>query len=488
MNLMFLDMASSPFILFPGPSAWRLGAVDDPDSAPIDVPVPRDAAPADIAVAVGDALRRAGYGGEGVLLAIPSAWCLCAEVTTSGLPARNRHQALTYRFEDKLPVAAEEVIADFLPFGPSDDETLGVCALKTTIAPIVDALESNGVAVAAICPAALLALQSLRNGELPEIAAADAVAWPGEQEERRADTLELFTLRAGRVRCWSVLPDEPKDLLLHLSLEFPQAASAAGNASSIAAIGLRQEIHSTLSPHPGLRLIDLQMPAPLAAAMSLAGAILAGKVLPWIDLRRDELAVRDPFRQVRTPLTFAAVAVAVCLLCLCGGMLWRANRYDRMAAQYAGEQQAVFHQAFPNVAVPGDVRSRLAAEERSLHGMSGDASAPVPQESGLVALRDLLAHLPAGNELRYRVLEIRLDPGRFTLEGQAAAHGDADLIVAALRRGKAFVVEPPLTEQLGGSAGAGEAADKAANSGAGVAFTITGAVVAEPPTARRGAK
>ena len=108
--------------------------------------------------------------------------------------------------------------------------------------------------------------------------------------------------------------------------------------------------------------------------------------------------------------------------------------------------------------------------------------------TGLVTLRDLLMHLPAGDELRYRVLELRLDQNRFTLEGQAAAHGDADSIVTALRQGGTFSVEPPRTEQLGDAAGSGEAGEKSETGTKGVAFTITGAVASESPVSRRAAK
>jgi hypothetical protein len=117
-----------------------------------------------------------------------------------------------------------------------------------------------------------------------------------------------------------------------------------------------------------------------------------------------------------------------------------------------------------------DVRSRLAAEERGLHGLIGDTSSPAAAENGLVILRDLILHLPAADELRYRVLELRLDLQHFAIEGHAAGHGDADRIVAALRRGGAFTVEPPRTEQLAGSA----TTEEAGLTGNGVAFTITG--------------
>jgi hypothetical protein len=130
--------------------------------------------------------------------------------------------------------------------------------------------------------------------------------------------------------------------------------------------------------------------------------------------------------------------------------------------------------------VPADVRSRLDSEVRALRGLAGgDPSARPPDAPGLVALRDLLAGLPA--DVRFRVLEARLDGAKFTLEGQANTHGDADAIATALRQGgpdgngRRFVVDPPRTEQL-----------PAAGDGGGpqaVSFTITGSFAPTAGTA-----
>src|SRR6185436_999635 len=100
------------------------------------------------------------------------------------------------------------------------------------------------------------------------------------------------------------------------------------------------------------------------AGAEAAAAVLSGRVEPWVNLRRDELAVRDRLRLVRTPLAFAAAAAVLFVACACAAMLWRAARYDRLAGQYAGDQQAVFRTVFPRQPLPADVRSRLASEER----------------------------------------------------------------------------------------------------------------------------
>jgi hypothetical protein len=429
----------------------------------IDVEIQPGSAPDAAAAAIAGALRQVGYDGQSIMLAIPSAWSLCAPIETAGLPARNRQLALAYRLEDQLPIAAEELIVDFLPFEPADPQTLGISAQKSQLLPVVESLESSGVAVGSICPLALLAAEQLLSQGLPEVISADAAAWPSDQP----GVLELFILQNARVVKWHSLPDEPGDLLLHLAIEF---RGDQNGIRKFLGVNLRPEIFAALSTHASLIVTASESPDPLHAAASMAGSILAGRAVPWIELRRGDLAVKDPLRQVRTPLTWAAAALVICTLAVCGGMLWRANRFDQLAARDADRQQAIFRQVFQNDPLPVDVRSRLAAEERGLHGLTGDTSSPAAAENGLVILRDLILHLPAADELRYRVLELRLDLQHFAIEGQAAGHGDADRIVAALRRGGAFTVEPPRTEQLAGSA----TTEEAGLTGNGVAFTITG--------------
>jgi hypothetical protein len=476
-------LKSRSYILFPGPALWRLGTSDAGGVTLADVAVGVDAEPAVIVAAVAGALKSKGYRGEGIVLAIPSSMCLCASARIDGLPAKHRRRAMVYRLEEKLPIAAEEVVADFIPASATESETLGVCSRRASLAPIVEALEESGLAITAICPASLLALQSLQTrGSLGSPESADAVIWPDES----GDQLELFVLRGGRLHGWYVFPNRPKDLLLYLGMALPPQSPDEAASKSLAALGVDAGVLTLLSARPDLRIREIEASTPSVAAATLAGSILDGKLIPWIDLRRDALAVRDSLRQVRTPLTCAAAAVVLCMLCLCGAMLWRANRYESMANRFADEQQAAFRQAFPTGAAPADVRSRLEAEERRLRGLSGDDSAPPPAEAGLVTLRDLITHLPGDRDVRYRVLEVRLDQGRFALEGQATAHGDADSIAAALKRGGAFVVEPPRTEQLMSAAGSD---DKASGGGGkGVAFTITGAAITGLPVARGGAK
>jgi hypothetical protein len=466
-------MMDPAIVIFAAADNWRIGIAGPGGASVSDVPIAAGASPDDIAGAVADALDATAGPGKraGVMLALPADRCLCASVRVDDLPARDRRLAMLYRLEEKLPLPAEDVVADFIPAGAAT--TLGVCVETAYARPLVEALESHGMSIDAICPASLLALQrrlldAAHRGE----PAPDAVVWSS------GGRVELFVLRGGVVRGWSVFSDDPQDLRLNLGLE----PLTDGGPARVHAIGLSDPSHRAIGSLPGVELIAPGPAAIDADATLMAADVLAGRAQPWVNLRRDALAERDRLRSVRTPILFAAAAAILCVACISGGMLWRAARYDRLAARYTAEQQQTFQHVFPSQPIPPDVRSRLASEERALRAISGtggvggvgdpaSADAPPPEAPGLVVLRDLLAGLPA--DLRYRVLEARLDGGRFTLEGQVNAHGDADTIASALRAHKGLTVEPPRTEQLPESA-SGEKA---------VAFTISGTVAVDQPSA-----
>jgi hypothetical protein len=391
---------------------------------------------------------------------------------------------MVYRLEEKLPVSAEDVVADFIP-AAGGSVALGVCAERKTLVPRVDALESRGVAVEVISPSSLLALQHLLTSPPgpPELRDADVLVWQTVE-----GALELFSLRRGTPASWTLLPGEQQDLLLHLGV----ARQSAGQPRKVLAIGLREPLRARLSQFPDLQVVTLEHVSMESAAAAMARAVLTDRASAWVNLRRDGLAVRDRLRGVRTPLRFAAAAGILAAVSLCGAMVWRAHRYERLAAAYAAEERAAFGQAFPGQPVPLDVPSRLASEERALRGVSGgDASAPPPDSPALLTLRDLVTSIPAG--VRCRVLDLRLESGRFTIEGQALSHGDADSIAAALREGAGFEVEPPRTEQLADAAGAGGTlipagtAASAGSAASAVSFTITGSLPPANATPRRAA-
>jgi hypothetical protein len=129
--------AGDSYVLFAGDEVWRVrsgGAVDE-------VRFERGAGAKEVAAAVTAKLRGRGYQGQGVLLALPAAWCLSAVISTADLPRQDR-AAMAFRLEEKLPLAAENFTADFVPL--ADGRALGVCVANERVVSLVEALEGAG--------------------------------------------------------------------------------------------------------------------------------------------------------------------------------------------------------------------------------------------------------------------------------------------------------------------------------------------------------
>lgn len=440
-------MASRTFILFVSDDTpWRLAVVESGRAALADVGADAAPTPAARADAARTALDAAGYRGEPVTLALPSRWCLSAAIAAEGLPRKERRQAMLYRLEERLPLAAEDMAADFLA-GPG--AVLGVAVATRDVAPLAVALAERGVAVESVSPAAILALRHALGAPGPGAAAsdADAVLWA------HASGIELFMLSDGKPTRWSAGGDA-EDIRLHLAAEaLPRRPSPPG----VWVIGPLPEFVERMARAGTIRIVgqsDLNLEE--AAALAADG-VRAGKVGAWIELRRDALAAADGRSKVARPLVATLAAAIVFLASICAALLWRSAHYQRAARDHVAAQEAVFKDALPGQAVPPNPVSRLASEERRMRAMSGDgpgSEGKPRQASALLVLREVLGNLP--DDVRFTVSELRLGEGgegRFTLQGQALSHKDADAVAAALRHGAGFEVEVRRSDTVAGVVG-----------------------------------
>jgi type II secretory pathway component PulL len=183
-----MSMQSS-MVIFLGPAQWRVGAptADGPAAKPIagDDVAARIAATAEIVAS-----------GSGVLLALPAEWCLCARILLDPSDPETQPHALLYLLEEQLPLAAEDIAADFCL---GDGEAFGVAVQRSMVHDLVEQLELRGVCIQSICPASLLALQ--HGAAAFDLAQADGVVMQeGEQ-------VELFLLHEGRPVGWHLLDE-----------------------------------------------------------------------------------------------------------------------------------------------------------------------------------------------------------------------------------------------------------------------------------------
>jgi hypothetical protein len=421
---------SSAFVIFASDSLWRIaspGATDEVRARPED-------APAQTAAAVAAALRARGYQGEGVLLALPSAWCLSAAVPLDGVDRHDR-AALSFRLEEKLPLAAESFTADFvLPAtAASDDPALGVCVANDRVRPIVDALEAAGVVVRSASPAAMLAVQALG----PARSGVRLVLW-GEGGGRT----NVVSLRAGTPSAWSFSADGGLAMELDVAL-----VELAGDVAQAVACDLPPGLVA-LAHDRGVADVRAD-PTTLEQAVTRAAPhVLSGSVTPWVELRRGQLGFDDRLRVVRRSINAALLAAAALLLVAAGVFAWRAAAYDALAQAAEREAADAFRAEFPNWSVPANVAATVESERTKLARAGTSALPPEAQESALRVLHGVLSRVPA--DAKIALAAMNFYDRTLELSGRARGHQDVDVLVAAARAAGLEVPPPEMRKEPDG--------------------------------------
>jgi type II secretory pathway component PulL len=404
------------FVIFCSDSEWAVAKTTDAKCEVVHT------ANADAAIS---AIKQLGYVGQGILLALPSQWCLAASVNIQGLLNRNRQSGLLFRLEEQLPLAMEEFVADFIT---GDEHAFGIAVAIEKLKPIVRLLESQGVFIANVCPVAVLAAYQLSKSDF-------VIAGSGE-------LLDLITFKQGAISQWTILPADFKTIAPHLSL-----AAKEKEISGIA-ISVSESLKNDLAKVPGIQWIEGPADGSMNLAARAAHRILVEGNLPPIELRRGVLAAGDPLRVVRKPLIAAIAAILFLGFSLAASLLIRAGQYDAQVQAAHRNQEQAFHSALPKQVIPPAITSRLVSEQKRLSALSGNTPTTPRDISVLPLLRDVLASLP--HNLRFRLTELRFEPNRLYLEGQALDHAAADKIAEAIRHGTRLSVDPPHTQQQPG--------------------------------------
>lgn len=427
-------MANARYLILVRRQKWRLIVRSGTDAQAVELPATGDKIDAETAREVRSVMREHGYGGDGIALGIPSEWALSARISTGRLPRHGRRQAMAFRLEEQLPLAAEEFVADFVEHAGT---ALGVAVEAERLGEMIGDLESAGIAVHTVTPTAMLVLQGLGaagggNGQGYALAALDG-------------QVELAGFNNRRICAWQSVDDDHAAIARALQADLLSGTTPTDPLPLLAA-GLNGRLQAAVAELADVQLQDVQDFVAETCAGRAAADVLAGRSQGWFDLRRDRLATTDRLRPIRRPLN-VCIALGLALLCaLAAGLLWRARRYRHAAARDHAEQAKVYEKLFPGEQVPAAVLSRLDGRLRKLSGLRG-VSADVPQRaSALETLRQFAARLPGS--IRMRVLELQIEPAGVIVEGQSRSHADAEKIAAELRKGKVFEVESPRTERL----------------------------------------
>lgn len=426
--------AGGAFVIFAGDEIWR---VRSPGGATGHLQFERGTGAKTIAADVTRTLREGGYQGGGVLLALPAAWCLSAVISTADLP-RNDGVAMAFRLEEKLPLAAENFTADFVPLAEGE-RALGVCVENDRVVPLVEALEDAGVVVQSVTPGVMLAVQSMTGGDVRHAAEEEAVLllW-GEGAD-----VNVVTLYARRPVGWAVVPADAGALGMQLDMAVLEVGDAAVVTSDLPA-----EWAAWLAQR-GFEDVTSRKESIEDVVVRRATDVLSGALTPWVELRRGAMAIEDPLRVVRRPINAALAAAAVLCVVLAGVFFYRSFRYDQLAQSYEAQLAEDFKREFPGWPVPPNVRRMVESERAKLAG-GGPASSSLPaeaQESALRVLHDVLAKIPA--ESKITIDKINVYDTVAEVQARSKSHADADVLAGALRTAGLDVPPPQMRQREG---------------------------------------
>ena len=315
-------------------------------------------------------LRQAGYRGQPLVLAIPTAWCLAAPFSTAGLPRRAGSDLLRFRLEEKLPTPMEELAADVAMRG---NTALGVAVPLARVQPVVEALEKEGVVVQWIVPSALAAARAM----VEPVRAARSSESASILLIQTKNHIDLVALRDGVPWAWRLTAARPNDVLLH----FNSLLIEVIGSPQVKLIGVDDSIRDAVTA--GLSDVESSGDPVEHVVVDAVQQYVSGRRSPWIDLRRGNLAAPDSLRLARRPLAIALSAACLLLATLCGVMLWRAAQYEQQAQTLQQQQAGVFRQVFSTGSVPPNPRMRLESEHRALQGRSGQSTDLPRQPSAL---------------------------------------------------------------------------------------------------------
>lgn len=442
------------------PAESEVGSVDGAheEQAESDAPAAHESASAPAlehrVAGVARTLRADGHGGEPILLALPAMWCLTASVTAAGVDRANRRRALGFQLEEHLPVAAEHIVADYVEH--PDDHVLGVAVELARLQPTIDGLETAGIPVAHACPATLLAAAEVTRDA--KRSGADDCALL----RRTSDGWELLEMHADRPRAWWWFGKDRASLTERITAWAEQwmtdEQAAADHAPALYRLSEDDAVDDQDDPPLALpeqvKVIDAAEADGNATVVRQACRVLDGSVTPWIECRRDALAAPGRYQTYRRPMLALVSAVIALLVGVGVAAHWRAEAYRDLVAEHRAALTDHFRTALPDQPVPTvGVLQRMGSEYRKLAGVGGQASdeqtaGQLRRVSALRQLQVVLDALP--DDLRYRLLDVSIQPDRVRLDGQVRQHADAERLAVALRRTERYDVDSPKTQSLRG--------------------------------------
>ena len=422
-------MAADVFIFFASDTDWTICALTAGEPKVLTVPFPAETAPAERALQISTALRTIGHAGQSAILAVPSSWCYAASISTEDLP-KNDRKAMVYRLEEKLPIAAESFIADFISGDAPSPTALGICINIDLVKELVERLESSGISIQSITPTPLLAAQGIppENGEDPYV----LLCTDGAKD---VSQLSMIAFAGGTPVSWALLSAEVADVKLQLEL----IALDSEAAPHVEACGVDAALVDALTDATGL-IVSVREQTVIEAASRSAREIIEGRQRPWVDFRRGPLAISDPLRMHRRPLNAVLAAAAALLIVFAGVMIFRGEKFDHAARAADAQLTDAFREQFPGFPPPPNVRAVVESEYLKARIKAGGSLPVEANVSALQTLHDVLEKLPG--EGRFTIDRASFDDQGFQMDGRLRSYEDVDAIANAARQ-SGMTVDPP---------------------------------------------
>lgn len=371
---------------------------------------------------------------EAVLFATSSTASLAVSLPNQKLKHARSPEAFQYVLEEWLPLSAEDMVAGRIV---SSDSSLAIAVDKSRLGSGIDSIESCGSVVQNVCPTALLALSHLlRTNKIGQ--QESLVAWSHD------DRIEVFKVAAGKPTHWLHVANSEEALLRGIGYLVPPTDEEQ-NAVEVFAVQLSGSVLSSVDTVSHLQMNNIQELDYEKSAAREAAKVLAGNATPLVELRTGSLASKDRYRPIRHWINAALVLAVILLSAINAGLLWRSREYRTLASNASAAQEKVYRKAYPEGRIPSGIRSRLESELKKSAGQRGHSGQVPSLSSSYSTLRASLESLPAN--MRFRIFELRIEQHSLNITGEVRSHGDADRIVAELKK-RGFNVSRPRTDRI----------------------------------------
>lgn len=361
-------------------------------------------------------------------LVIPLSWCFFHVLER---PAqRNADQALSFAFENYLPVSLEELTCTFVPMATNRVLALGVPTAQTQ--RLIAAVEQRDVEIAhlVVDVVSLIASSAKQESNQCTIVIDSSSARFGAFGSKESVPLVGFITASNEPGAETTLDHQLKQRGIE-SLDPWRILNLdeATNAKGIQSFSPKEQA-SFVSGEAAVEIIAQ------SARLSHAG-----------DLRTGALASPGRWNAVIRLARHCTLLLAASLAIAVVGLHTRLRVTDAQLQQVLAEQSEVYGQVFSQQSAPTGAAMRLASERIRMEALTRKQATKTDSHGApLDVLREFVAQLPA--DVRITLQEARIDDKQMALRGLTAEHRDAERIAESLHKLPGVDVRPPRTRRL----------------------------------------